>query len=67
MLTFDIFELHKSYIRVKWSEFHQKFNGHGPRQVVCLVWPLEVVFSLYEARKLTFGIFELQKIYLHVK
>ena len=29
-LTFDIFELQKSYLHVKWSEFHQKFNGHGP-------------------------------------
>ena len=30
-------------------------------------WLLEAVFSLYEAKKLTFDIFKLQKTYLHVK
>ena len=38
-LTYDIFKLQKSYLHVKWSEFHQEFNGHGPGHVICLVWP----------------------------
>ena len=32
-----------------------------------MVWPLEAVFSLYEAKKLTFDIFKIQNSYLHVK
>ena len=32
-----------------------------------MVWPLEAVFSLYEAKKLTFDLFKIQKSYLHVK
>ena len=33
MLTFDIFELQKSFLHVNWSEFRQEFNGDGPRHV----------------------------------
>ena len=29
-LTFDWIELQRSYLHVKWSEFHQESNGHGP-------------------------------------
>ena len=33
MLTFDIFELQKSFLHVNWSEFRQEFNGDGPTHV----------------------------------
>ena len=36
LLTFDWIELQKSYLHVKWSEFHQESIGHGPRPVSCV-------------------------------
>ena len=32
-LTFDWIELQRSYLHVKWSDFFQESNGHGPRHV----------------------------------
>ena len=60
-LTFDWIELQRSYLHVKWSEFHQESNGHGPRPLSRVRHVSRVTFFL------TFDWIELQRTYLHVK
>ena len=65
-LTFGIFELKTSVLHVNRSEFHQEFNGDGPRHMIWFGLASGGCFSLFEAKKLTFDIFELKTSVLHV-
>ena len=50
-LTFVLKVQYSSTLHKYGVEFHQEFNGHGPRHVTFLVWPCKDVFSLHEAKK----------------
>ena len=45
-LTFDWIELQRSYLHVKWSEFHQESNEHGPRPLSCVCHVSLVMFLI---------------------